>query len=308
MVAKNSIMINTAFLTHASEILAETSTGISGPKIVGYLAAYAVDYQVDIPYASYPFPTAIPNKRTALVKNLEVFSPEQQVQILNDLCLLPQFIGNEAVSNLYSQLTSRYGSLLKKLDQNADEKDLVEQKKLRSVDFLTVTKYVNISKEPACKGLQLSRSERNEAKVVSITSHFFDVALSFPGEKRDYVETVAAELEGVLGPNTYFYDKNYIAQLARPSLDTLLQDIYRNRSKLVVVFLCEKYEEAEWCGIEYRAIREIIMERDHDKVMYIKMDDGKVNGVFKTDGFIDGRTHTPYEVAKFIKERISVLS
>jgi hypothetical protein len=42
--------------------------------------------------------------------------------------------------------------------------------------------------------------------------------------------------------------------------------------------------------------------------MFVKMDDGAVEGVFKTDGYIDGRVHSPTEVAGFIKERIDLLS
>jgi hypothetical protein len=122
------------------------------------------------------------------------------------------------------------------------------------------------------------------------------------------VKSIAAELEVKLGPNTYFYDNNYKSQIARPSVDIVLQDIYRNRSKLVVVFLCKRYQDKEWCGIEFRAIREIIKARDHHKVMFVKMDDGKVEGVFSTDGYIDGQSHSPTEVAGFILERVSLPS
>ena len=80
---------------------------------------------------------------------------------------------------------------------------------------------------------------------VNITKHFFDVALTFAGEYRSLVESIAVELKKRLGENHVFYDNFFRSQLARPSLDVLLQDIYRNRSKLVVVFLCEKYQEKE---------------------------------------------------------------
>ena len=168
-------------------------------------------------------------------------------------------------------------------------------------------KNINLPKELARKGIKLPRWARTEAKAVDITKHNFDVALSFPGELRKYVESVAIELEREIGPNSYFYDNNYKAQLARPSLDTLLQDIYKNRSRLIVVFLCAKYQEKEWCGIEFRAIREIINAREHERVMYIKMDDGDVEGVFRSDGYIDGNLHTPKEVAEFIRERVELL-
>jgi hypothetical protein len=147
----------------------------------------------------------------------------------------------------------------------------------------------------------------NPTKCVDITKHYFDVAVSFPGEIRGFVESIVTSLETMIGPDRCFYDNKYKAQLAKPSLDELLQDIYQNRSKLIVVFLCEKYQEKEWCGIELRPIKEIIMERDYEKIMFIKMDEGVVNGVFKTDGYIDGRTHSPKEIAEFIQERISLL-
>ena len=115
------------------------------------------------------------------------------------------------------------------------------------------------------------------------------------------------ELEKLIDTNQIFYDDNYKSQLARPSIDILLQDIYRNRSKLVVVFLCEKYQEKEWCGVEFRPIKEMIKEKDHEKIMFIRLDNGHVDGIFSTDGYIDGRTHSPREVANFINQRINLL-
>lgn len=169
-------------------------------------------------------------------------------------------------------------------------------------------KDINLGKELRPKGIVLPPWTRTASKAVDITKHEFDVALSFPGEIRDYIESVAVELERIIGPDSYFYDNNYVSQLARPSLDVLLQDIYRKRSKLVVVFLCSYYQEKEWCGIEFRAIRDIIMEREHDRVMYVKMDDGQVDGVFKIDGYIDGQKYGPTDVARYIQERVELLS
>jgi len=96
----------------------------------------------------------------------------------------------------------------------------------------------------------------------------------------------------MLGPDRYFYDNNYKAQLARPSLDVLLQDIYRNRSKLIVVFVGSDYRRKEWCGIELRAIREILLERGYERIMFVRLDDGEVEGVFRTDGYVDARHHS----------------
>jgi len=50
-----------------------------------------------------------------------------------------------------------------------------------------------------------------------------------------------------------------------------------------------------------------MMKRDHKKIMFVKMDDGSVDGVFKTDGYIDGRKFSPQEIAHFIQERVELL-
>lgn len=170
-------------------------------------------------------------------------------------------------------------------------------------------KDVNLPKElHTAKGIILPSWVRDATRAVDISTHTFDVALSFPGEARAIVEQVAKELESRVGPNSYFYDNNYVSQLARPSLDTLLQDIYRNRSKLIVVFLGSDYQKKEWCGIEFRAIKEIILERDHKRIMFVRTDDGSVEGVFKTDGYVDARNFSPAQIAKFISERSDLLS
>lgn len=168
-------------------------------------------------------------------------------------------------------------------------------------------KDVDLPKELNRQGIELPSWTRSVSKGVDISTHSFDVGLSFPGEVRGIVEEVARNLEHLIGPNAYFYDANYVAQLARPSLDTFLQDIYRNRSKLIVVFISADYQNKNWCGVEFRAIRDIIAEREHQRIMFIRTDDGAVEGVFDTDGYVDARIFTPEQIAGFIKERAELL-
>lgn len=82
--------------------------------------------------------------------------------------------------------------------------------------------------------------------------------------------------------------------------------IYGTRSKLIVVFLGASYAQKEWCGIEFRVVREIIKSKNDAMVMYVRHDDGKVPDVLSTDGYIDALTHTPAEVAGLIMERVKL--
>jgi len=140
-----------------------------------------------------------------------------------------------------------------------------------------------------------------------LSKHVFEVALSFPGEVRAYVEAVDRYLTETVGLDACFYDKRYPAQLARPSLDTFLQDIYR-RSKFIVAFICADYDKKEWCDVEFRVIRDIIKSRAVERVMYVRMDHAPVAGVMSIDGYVDGREYDPAQIAAMVWERIRLLS
>ena len=144
--------------------------------------------------------------------------------------------------------------------------------------------------------------------VVDVTRHRFDVALSFPGEYRPYVERVAAKLAEALGPNACFYDKSYRAQLAVPNVDVLLQEIYRERSDLVVAFVCREYDEKKWCGIEWRKIRERLSDGGAGEIMYVRLGLGDVVGMTTLDGYVDAREETPEAVASLIVEKLQVVN
>ena len=135
-------------------------------------------------------------------------------------------------------------------------------------------KEVNLPVELKRIGICLPHWEEQTGPTINLEDHQFDVALSFPGEDRDYVEQVVQHLEHLLGPDRYFYDENYTAQLARPSLDKLLQAIYSERSRLVVVFAGDNYQLKDWCGIEFKAVRALINARENNRIMFVRLDDG----------------------------------
>ncbi|EAW26438.1 hypothetical protein ATW7_11115 [Alteromonadales bacterium TW-7] len=151
----------------------------------------------------------------------------------------------------------------------------------------------------------IQKVDKSKTKLENIS---FKAALSFPGEKRGYVATVVEELKAVHGEDSIFYDFDYQSQLARPNLDTYLQNIYRNQTDLVIVFLCENYTQKQWCGLEWRAIRDIIKHKEDDKVMFVKFDSADVEGVFSIDGYIDATRYDEKKVAQFITERIELIT
>ncbi|QQZ29235.1 TIR domain-containing protein [Thiothrix subterranea] len=137
-----------------------------------------------------------------------------------------------------------------------------------------------------------------------MTTKRFQVALSFPGEYRDYVSQVAVILGQKLGQDAVFYDQWYTAELARPNMDTHLQAIYHDHAELIVPFLCADYERKQWCGLEWRAIRDLLKKRQDNDIMPLRFDDTEIPGLYGIDGYIDLRRHTPEQIAGFILQRV----
>lgn len=131
----------------------------------------------------------------------------------------------------------------------------------------------------------------------------FQIALSFPGERRCFVEQVASRLANHLGRDHILYDKFYEAEFARPNLDVYLQNLYHDESELIAVFLCEEYEQKEWCGLEWRAIRNVIKKRRASSVMPLRFDTTEVPGLFSTDGYVWIGDRPPDQIADLILER-----
>lgn len=106
--------IENTFLIYASEVLGDTKTGLSGAQIVKYCNMYAINFNVNIPVSSSDFGkfgSKVPNKRIALLRNLQAFSAKQQFQIIKELAELELFKDNEVAKKLKVLLCKRYGYL-----------------------------------------------------------------------------------------------------------------------------------------------------------------------------------------------------
>jgi hypothetical protein len=139
---------------------------------------------------------------------------------------------------------------------------------------------------------------------IAETKHRFKIAFSFPGEIRSLVEPVAYILEQELGRESVFYDSFHEAELARVNLDVYLQKIYHDESDIIAVFLCSDYDKKEWCGLEWRAIRDLIKKRRGEDVMFFRTDTSNIPGFYSIDGYIDAMGRSPNQLASLIISRL----
>jgi hypothetical protein len=137
----------------------------------------------------------------------------------------------------------------------------------------------------------------------------FDVALSFPGEHRAFVEAVAVRLSATFGNERVLYDKYYEAEFARPNLDVYLPGLYRTQSELIVRFLCPEYAARRWCNLEWRHIRSFLATMDEAQIMFLRYGfDGDLSelGILPGDGTIDFKGRSPEDISDKIIERFKI--
>jgi len=151
------------------------------------------------------------------------------------------------------------------------------------------------------------KEKKEETENIKLKKRFA-VALSFAGEKRDFIEQVYNFLSDEFGREKILYDKSIDYELARPSADNYLQKLYTDESELIVVFFSKDYEKKEWCGLEWRAIRDLMNKKKFEKIMFFRFDDVNIDGLYSLDASIDIEKHhfSPRLVAKKIIERYKI--
>lgn len=117
----------------------------------------------------------------------------------------------------------------------------------------------------------------------------YALAVSFIGEHRDYVYSIVQAFRDATGldRDNIFYDKYHPHILSRPDLDLYLLEVYGEESELVVVFLSAGYDQKKWTGgLEWRAIRNLITEKQAQAIMPVRLDDTPIKGLLGIDGYV----------------------
>jgi hypothetical protein len=137
----------------------------------------------------------------------------------------------------------------------------------------------------------------------------FAIAFSFPGEHRDFVEQVAIALlpdfGGEKGKARIFYDVWHESEIIGYNSNRKLQNIYGTECDLIVPFYCQEYLDKNWCGVELRAIEQLLFEHQYERVLPFRFDMVSIPSSFKTDVFPVVSKRNPEDIAKLIFRRYS---
>ena len=131
----------------------------------------------------------------------------------------------------------------------------------------------------------------------------YDIALSFAGENREYVDKVAKLLKdkGI----SVFYDLFEKANMWGKDLYQYLTDIYRNKALFSIIFMSEAYKKKLWTkNVELKAMQARAFEENKEYILPVRFDDVEIDGVLPTTGYLDLRGMDPEQLVSLIEKKL----
>lgn len=130
----------------------------------------------------------------------------------------------------------------------------------------------------------------------------FDIALSFAGEDRNYVEKVANLLKerGV----SVFYDKFEEAHLWGKNLYDYLSDIYSNQAFYTIIFISENYQKKLWTGHERQAMQSRAFQENREYILPARFDQTDIPGILPTIGYQSLANQSPEDFVEIIYKKL----
>src|SRR5437016_3876374 len=102
----------------------------------------------------------------------------------------------------------------------------------------------------------------------------FDVALSFAGEDRLYVEQVAKRLRSM--ELRVFYDKYEAVALWGKNLYEHLRAVYSDRARFAVLFISKHYAAKLWTNHERQSAQERAFRERKEYILPVRLDSTQV--------------------------------
>ena len=131
---------------------------------------------------------------------------------------------------------------------------------------------------------------------------YYEVALSFAGEQREYVEDVARALQrrGI----AVFYDA--FEDLWGSNLPEVLHAVYEERASLAVMFISKEYVDKAWPRHERRSIFSRAVQENNDYVLPVRFDDTHVPGLPTGVHYLLADQLSPAEIASRVAMKLGV--
>lgn len=221
--------ISVSVLSRACDVLGDTNRGLSGKKLIGYCNTFAVEHDVRIPHATYPFDAT--SKRTALFENVQAFSPRVQYRLLMEISDDWHYRANKEVKEIRALIEKRYSHLA--VDEFAEEA-MNEPQPLPSVVV-----------PPRAPASQFSSASVRRLSKRHEPAEPFDIFLSYSHEDEALMNVVRQHLVlyDRLGKIRKWWDRKLVAGAP---LDRSITN-YLISSDIILLFVSPSFLASDYC-------------------------------------------------------------
>lgn len=143
----------------------------------------------------------------------------------------------------------------------------------------------------------------SQKRSLSLQAEYdYDVALSFAGEDREYVERVAEILHSY--DVKVFYDRYEQTDLWGKDLYTHLDKVYRKRSRYCIIFVSAAYKDKVWTNHERSSAQARALESASEYILPARFDQTELPGLRPTVGYVDIGNVSAEDFANLVLDKI----
>ncbi|MCA2306668.1 TIR domain-containing protein [Mycobacterium intracellulare] len=150
--------------------------------------------------------------------------------------------------------------------------------------------------------------ETSESEADDDDNFKYDVAVSFAGEQRQFVETVVRVIN--LPEGRVFYDFDYVHELWGEDLAEYLTRLYSKEARYVVMFISREYAEKVWTRVERRAALSRRARTQGAYILPVRLDTTEleeIDGLLNTIGYLDGQLLGAEKVGEILNKKLTAL-
>ncbi|WIB27872.1 TIR domain-containing protein [Curtobacterium sp. MCSS17_015] len=135
-----------------------------------------------------------------------------------------------------------------------------------------------------------------------MTDHDFDIAVTFAGEDREFVDEVVKLVKAT--GMTVFYDEDAKVEMWGEDLTEFFADVYERRARYAVMFVSAHYAAKAWTRHERRSVLVRAIESPTPYLLPVRLDSTTLPGVRSTVAYLDGLAEGPAGVAKAVQAKV----
>lgn len=135
-----------------------------------------------------------------------------------------------------------------------------------------------------------------------MTGHDFDIAVTFAGEDREFVNQVVGlvKAQGL----TVFYDEDAKVEMWGEDLTEYFPDVYERRARFAVMFVSAHYAAKEWTRLERRSVLVRAMQSPTPYLLPVRLDSTELPGVRSTISYLEAHVEGASGIADAVLSKL----